>query len=391
MEKKDFYNSAHKFKLKIEALEKDKSVLPQNKNLIKEFIASCRSQGIGKNRCRKYILELSKLSAMLGKPFNAATKKDMQGVVAEIEDWDRAAWTKTDYKTALKKFYRWLEKPELIDWISTRLKRNATKLPEEMLTDAEVKLLLAQSRNERDSALLITMFETGARVGEIGGLKVKNLSFDENGAVLMLAGKTGMRRVRVIDACPYLKAWLNRHPSSDNPEAPLFLNMATGKAVNYGTIRYMLKRLQKRAGLKKKVNPHNFRHSRATILAGHLTESQRCAYLGWIQGSKMAQIYTHLSGQDTDKAILEMHGKIKPSQQKKSVLMPRVCLCGHENPATARVCEKCNRPLTLDEATKRDREKELFIKGAFMAAIKSPEYKQLIKESIKEELQSTKK
>jgi hypothetical protein len=32
------------------------------------------------------------------------------------------------------------------------------------------------------------------------------------------------------------------------------------------------------------VNPHHFRHSRATQLANWLTEAQLCAWFGWVQG-----------------------------------------------------------------------------------------------------------
>ncbi|HDS45716.1 MAG TPA: hypothetical protein ENN68_06465 [Methanomicrobia archaeon] len=48
--------------------------------------------------------------------------------------------------------------------------------------------------------------------------------------------------------------------------------------------------------MKKRVNPHNFRHSWSTHLASRLTESQMEEYSGWVQGSKMLSIYVYLSG-----------------------------------------------------------------------------------------------
>ena len=70
----------------------------------------------------------------------------------------------------------------------------------------------------------------------------------------------------------------------------------------------VIKESFKGAGINKRVYPHLFRHSRATIMASHLTEFQMNQYFGWIQGSKMASTYVHLSGRDLDNALLEFNG-----------------------------------------------------------------------------------
>jgi hypothetical protein len=53
-------------------------------------------------------------------------------------------------------------------------------------------------------------------------LKVKHIFFDEYGAQLIVNGKTGQRRIRIIASVPYLTEWLNKHRDKDNPEAPLW-------------------------------------------------------------------------------------------------------------------------------------------------------------------------
>jgi len=70
----------------------------------------------------------------------------------------------------------------------------------------------------------------------------------------------------------------------------------------------ILKSVAQKAGIDKPINPHHFRHSRATDLAKKLTEAQLCQYMGWIQSSREAATYIHLSGRDMDKAILTLHG-----------------------------------------------------------------------------------
>ncbi len=76
------------------------------------------------------------------------------------------------------------------------------------------------------------------------------------------------------------------------------------------------KRIAEKAGIKKRIHPHLFRHSRSTHLAKHLTEAQMKQYLGWVQGSDMAAIYVHLSGRDVDDALLRCTGYSQSETQR---------------------------------------------------------------------------
>ncbi|MBW2965283.1 tyrosine-type recombinase/integrase, partial [Candidatus Woesearchaeota archaeon] len=78
--------------------------------------------------------------------------------------------------------------------------------------------------------------------------------------------------------------------------------------MHYSAIRSMVSRTFEKAGIRKKCNPHAFRHSRATYMANHLTEFQMNQYFGWIQGSDMPSTYVHMSGREVDDAILAMNG-----------------------------------------------------------------------------------
>lgn len=53
------------------------------------------------------------------------------------------------------------------------------------------------------------------------------MRFDQHGAVLIVNGKTGPRRVRVIAAAPALASWLNIHPLRGDPNAPLWVGIGT--------------------------------------------------------------------------------------------------------------------------------------------------------------------
>jgi integrase len=296
---------------------------------------------------------------MIGKDLEKITVADTRRVVSQINKSDYAEWSKNDYKVALKRFYKWLRKlpdgqqPPETSWIKTGHPKNGT-LPEELLTENDIVKLTEAAENSRDRAFVLCVYETGGRIGELLNLRRKHVQFDDFGATLAFSGKTGDRRVRVVTCAPALSQWMNDHPS-DNPETPLWVIVGDkhhGEPLLYDSTRALLRRLARKAGLKKKTNPHAFRHSRASYLASHLTELQLGQYLGWTPGSKMPTVYVHLSGRDTDSAILKMHGMTQKEEEKhRAKLTPTKCpRCQQLNDPTVRYCGKCGVPLKLEAA-----------------------------------------
>lgn len=181
-------------------------------------------------------------------------------------------------------------------------------------------------------------------------MNINHVIFDEYGAQLFVNGKTGFRRVRVVACVSYLTDWLNRHPQKHDPEARLWLNYWL-KPCKYGAVLDMLHRISIKASVNKRINPHNFRHSRATFLANHLTDAQLKEHFGWTQDSKMAGVYIHLSGRDVDSALLKVYGINSAIEKNESILKPKECLrCSLSNSPTNLFCSRCGLP--LDEATK---------------------------------------
>ncbi|MGQ9782137.1 MAG: tyrosine-type recombinase/integrase [Nitrososphaeria archaeon] len=99
---------------------------------------------------------------------------------------------------------------------------------------------------------------------------MKHVEFNKVGCKLTLHGKTGSRKILLVHSVPLIKAWLERHPSKDNPEAWLWCGIGyTNKnsMLTHQSLKKILVECARRAGIKKHVYPHLFRHSRATELA----------------------------------------------------------------------------------------------------------------------------
>jgi hypothetical protein len=112
----------------------------------------------------------------------------------------------------------------------------------------------------------------------------------------------------------------------------------------------MLREAVAGAKVQKSVDPHSFRHARATHLANDLTEAQMKEYFGWLHVSTMAAVYVHLSGRDIGNAILRVHGKPDLADEQEERTAPKACCqCSTQNPATNRFCSACG--MTLDRDT----------------------------------------
>lgn len=352
--------------------------------LFKDYLIA---NGIGAPRVIRYMQLLPRIAQWLDKNFEEATKEDILRVVSSIESADYTKWTKTTYKSALRRFYKWLlgedeEYPAIVKWVKSINGNGTHKLPEELLTEKDVEAIINACSLYRDKALISVLYESGCRVGEIGNLRVKHVSFDEYGAVLNVDGKTGSRRVRVIKSVPHLLLYIKSLGPVD-PDGPLWLT-SRGNMLDYASIRKMLREKAELAGIKKRVNPHAFRHSRATNLANVLTEAQMKEYLGWVQSSKMASVYIHLSGRDVDNALLKAYGlKAKDNGSDLKENLPVKCTrCNFVNTHDAKFCGNCGMPTDMSSVVQLQKERDN-VNKVLNALMSDPEIAKLITEKAK--------
>jgi integrase len=325
-----------------------------NKKILHEFYEYLVAEGLSKGRIAKYLWHLMKISEWMDKPFRKANKNDVIRVVRVIENQEYTAHTKHDYKIVVKRFFKWLRGsknyPDEVEWIKTTIKEANTIIPEELHTEEDINRLIDAAKHPRDKAMIAFLYESGCRVGELLSLKIKHVVFDEFGAIVTLNGKTGMRKIMVVSSVPHLATWIENHPFKDNPESPLWIAISNHNRMDpvlYPNFSRILAKLGKEANVTKKMNPHSFRHSRATHMASHLTEAQMNNYFGWVQGSKMAGTYVHLSGRDMNNAILKMNG-LKSQEVVKPEFSPKKCKrCEMINSPTGKFCMRCGSPLDI--------------------------------------------
>lgn len=351
----DIHNYRGQLERQIALAKEEKDISEPNREMIIKFKDYLLSEGIGFAKITRYILDIRKYCKLLKKDITEAKKEDLRKIISELNTTELGEESKKGFKIMLRKLYRFIkgieEKgvyPDEVKWISIAIPKSKGKLPEELLTEEEIKSLLANSRTSRDRAMIACLAESGCRVGEVGGMQIKHVSFETYGARITVQGKTGMRKILIINSAPYIQEWINQHPDNNNPDAFLWYNYQNKKFLCYARILQTIKRIAKRAGIKKRIHPHLFRHSRATQLASVMSEAQMKNYLGWEQSSKMAAIYVHMSGKDTDEALLRANGIITEKEKEEPKLKPSKCLrCRMVNPVTNKFCNTCG--FVLDE------------------------------------------
>jgi len=211
-------------------------------------------------------------------------------------------------------------------------------------------------------------------------LKIRNIEFDKFGAVILLPKnheglKTGSRRIRLIDATPYILGWINNHPKKADPDAPLFPFKTT-------RVQFLTRKYARLAGVTKHSNPHAFRHARLTHLSQIYNEMELREFAGWGRESNMPSVYIHISGKDLDRKLLEHHGLLeeeKKLQEETRPLKPLKCpRCEVINPADAGYCYKCSMALTLNAATEAVIKRE-YTDNLMNKLLEYPEVQELLK------------
>lgn len=396
---KDIHNYDLKYERAKGNLEKS-TISRRNKDLILNFDKICQIEGLGKPRRIKLVSTLVILARdYLKKDFDKVTKEDLKNAVLNIDSRDDySVWTKQGYKSILKKFYKWLvfgddyrgkaEYPAIVSWLRVNIKKKDQPRVQasDILTEKEIDELIEAAEHPRDKAFISMLYELGARIGEIGTLRIKDVSKDEHSFIIDLRGKTGHRPVRIVESDPLLTAWLNMHPLKDNPNAPLWILIGDrnkNKRMEYRAVRALVLRLAKKARLKKRVHPHLFRHSRVTHLLKNkqINESQAKVYFGWTPDSTMLSEYSHLTSQDVNDAMLEIHGirtEEKPEKEERIKQCPR---CKALNRKNYSFCGKCGSILDPKTAIQFDRRRKS-ADELLNAVAKNPKAKSRFAEAI---------
>ena len=131
------------------------------------------------------------------------------------------------------------------------------------MTEAEVAIILAASKNTREKAILAVLAYTGIRNQELCDLRLRDVDLAHN-LVRVLNGKGSKGRTVCMsgDCTHVLLQYLAKYPRT--PDEYLFTTMRARTQYSTWALRRLVKRVVARTGFDKRVHPHLFRHSLAS-------------------------------------------------------------------------------------------------------------------------------
>jgi integrase/recombinase XerD len=295
------------------------------------------------------------------------TKEHILEFVSKLMDEGVARTTIANYKVTLRIYFTWLyqtdETPKMVAWIKKE-KTQSLIDPSKLWYPNEIKQLVSVCKHPRDKALLMGLYESGARKSEFIGLKIKDIHFDNQQMKISVNGKTGKRNISLIDSIPYIRLWYENHPCKNDMDAYFFVNFSSGdyKPLGESSVNDILNDASKKAGFSKRIYPHLFRHSRLTWLAQECGFNERDLriFAGWSKTSDMPNTYLHYGEEEVHKKLRIASGieERKEDTEQKEALKPIKCpRCERINPADSHFCN-CGQALTQKACLNLDKAKQ---------------------------------
>jgi integrase len=319
------------------------AITQDDEALIREYITECESaKNIGEARKQKLVSTLTNWRRFILQPYRGVTITEIYAGISRLKEYRDPVKglpyrqnTLHDYLRNVKPFFLWLEENEYNSLPVKKIKkikppaidRDCTA-PDDILTKEEVALLIDNCLSPRDRALIITLYESGCRVGELARMEWRDLVFDKWGVKVYIHDtKCGQTRYcRLVNATPHLLLWKNSYPGGQpEGDARVFIARDRREIIDI-TVDRTLKRAANLAGITKRVYPHLFRKSRTThMVAEGYQESVIKASLWGNQDTEMFRTYVHLAEREIDAEFLAKAGLVVKEETQSDALKPTVC------------------------------------------------------------------
>jgi integrase/recombinase XerD len=159
----------------------------------------------------------------------------------------------------LKKYFGDVGKVEVIAWMNAQKPKETLK-SDDILANDDINKMIEATDGYYWKALIIFLFETGCKVGEINDLKYKDFVDTTEGMIVSIPTKktsAGYRKVILPSSSRFIKNL--QVYTFGKPEDVVF-------NFGYEYTYLMIRDIAKKAGITKPVSPHKFRHAQATEL-----------------------------------------------------------------------------------------------------------------------------
>ncbi len=282
-------------------------------------------RGSSKNTVRSYGADLKRFAGFVKDnhlDHRKMGRREMRAWVALLHQQNLSPKSVARNLSSVRSFYRFLKKRGLVTSDPSRLV-SYPKVPRPLpkaLSVEEVEQVIENDGDLLERAILELLYATGLRVSELVSLDLGSIDFSRG--ELRVVGKGNKERRVLVGsrAAEALRAYLRRRSIMAAKKGvateALFLSNR-GTRISTTTVRRIINRGTRRAGIGKRVTPHMLRHSFATHMLEGGADLRVIQELLGHSNLATTQIYTKVALSHLIEEYDKTHPRSKPPSDEK--------------------------------------------------------------------------
>lgn len=243
--------------------EAEKVNIP-NEEYMNMFLAAKQIEGCSERTIKYYRVTVEHMIKQIPLEIRKITTDDIRSYLAEYQQINSCSkGTVDNVRRNLSSFFSWLEEEDyILKSPMRRIHKIKTKQPvKEIISDEMIERLRDHCKCSRDLAMIDLLYSTGIRVGELVGLNISDVNFEERECVVYGKGDKERRVYFDAKAKLHLQDYL-RNRTDNNPA--LFVTLdAPYDRLKISGVEIRVRELGRKLNIAK-IHPHKFRRTMAT-------------------------------------------------------------------------------------------------------------------------------
>lgn len=235
-----------------------------NQEYLKMFIEAKQIEGCSARTLQYYQVTIEHLLKNIDTVIRKITTDEIRTYLAEYQQRNNCSKVTVDnVRRNTSSFFSWLEEEDyILKSPMRRIHKIKTKQPvKEIISDEMIERLRDNCRCSRDLAMIDLLYSTGIRVGELVGLNISDIDFEERECVVYGKGDKERRVYFDAKAKLHLQNYINSRTDT-NPA--LFVTLDSPyERLKISGVEIRVRELGRKLNIEK-IHPHKFRRTMAT-------------------------------------------------------------------------------------------------------------------------------
>ena len=235
-----------------------------NVEYLKMFIDAKQIEGCSERTLQYYRVTIEHMLGSIDTPIRKITTDEIRGYLVDYQKVNNCSKVTVDnVRRNMSSFFCWLEEEDyILKSPMRRIHKIKTKQPvKETITDEMIEKLRDNCTCVRDLAMIDLLYSTGIRVGELVGLNISDIDFEERECIVFGKGDKERRVYFDAKAKLHLQEYIESR-TDDNPA--LFVTLDAPHArLKISGVEIRVRELGRKSNIDK-IHPHKFRRTMAT-------------------------------------------------------------------------------------------------------------------------------